>query len=233
MKRWQAPLLHMCVFFLAVIPAYCQRGTFGIEGAQTADRFGGLSRTTGAEAIINGEFIAWPSKDRNHGADIIAGGELRLPTDTQNHSKEYALFGGVAFHAGSSFLFGFHAQVHRIYLPPSDVSGQIFNRARLSVLELPGFVELKFGPGKNAFIRAEGGTEFNPHYKEPATAVTPDPNLDHGYYVRGHVGYVFGKWYAKAGYETRYFKFRNNFGNPNSLYNWRSDMISGGVGFVF
>ena len=34
-------------------------------------------------------------------------------------------------------------------------------------------------------------------------------------------------------YETRYFKFAPTEGNPNNLYNWKSNVISGGVGLIF
>ena len=61
----------------------------------------------------------------------------------------------------------------------------------------------------------------------------PHPNFDHGYYLRGSVGYSFGKWYAQGTYETRYFKFDQNPNNPSNLYNWKSNMITGGVGLNF
>jgi len=61
----------------------------------------------------------------------------------------------------------------------------------------------------------------------------PNPKFDHGYFVRGSLGYNFGKWYAKATYETRYFKFADNQNNPSGLYNWRTNLITGGLGFVF
>jgi hypothetical protein len=51
--------------------------------------------------------------------------------------------------------------------------------------------------------------------------------------VRGTVGYVLGRWYVKASYENRYFKFAPNQNNPNGLYNWHSNLISGGVGVAF
>jgi len=34
-------------------------------------------------------------------------------------------------------------------------------------------------------------------------------------------------------YETRYFSFIENAGNPNNLYNWKSNLAAGGVGFSF
>jgi hypothetical protein len=233
MKCWQTPIAAVCLFFLATVPAYCQRGTLGIDFGQTSDKFGGLTRTSSAEAIIEGEFIALQSHDRDHGADIIAGGEVRLPVNTTNHANEFAAYGGVSFRFTKSFSAGFHLQVHQIDTPPSIVAGQTFNRARMRLLEIPGVVEYKFGPSKHAFVRAEGAMEFSPHLKAPATAIIPNPNFDHGYYYRGSVGYNFGRWYAKGTYETRYFRFTEDVGNPSFLYNWRTDLVTGGVGFVF
>ena len=57
---------------------------------------------------------------------------------------------------------------------------------------------------------------------------------DHGYTLRGSLGYTFNKWYyVRASYETRYFKFASTSGNPNDLYNWKSNLVTGGVGIKF
>ena len=231
--RWQTPIIGVCLLFLAVVPAYCQRGTLGIDVGQTSDKFGGLSRTTSTLAVVDGELIVLQSPDREHGADVVVGTELRFPVETSSHANEYAFYGGVAFRIKPSISLGFHAQVHQIDTPPSIVEGAIFNRARFRLLELPGFVEYKFGPAKHAFVKAEGGIEFSPKMKAPATAQIPNPNFDHGYFMRGSVGYSFGRWYVKGTYEDRYFKFTTNVGNPNGLYNWRTNMMTGGVGVVF
>jgi len=233
MMRWQTRSLQVCLILLAAVPAYCQRGTFGVEFGQTSDRFGGQSRASGPELGVDGEVIVLQSKDKDHGADVIAGGELRFPIDTQQHAKEIAVYGGVSFRFTPNFSAGFHVQVHRIDLPPTEINNAAFLRSRLSMVELPGFLQYKFGPSKKAFVRGEGGPEFSPHYRDEMPLNIPDPTLDHGYTVRGTVGYNFGKWYVKGSYETRYFKFLNNIGNPNDLYNWRSDLASGGVGIVF
>ena len=80
----------------------------------------------------------------------------------------------------------------------------------------------------------QGAPEFTPRFKKAgSTLQLPHPNFDHGYFVRGTVGYSLGKWYVKASYESRYFKFLENPNNPTNLYNWRSNVITGGVGFVF
>ncbi len=233
MMRWQTPMVGVCLLFLAAVPAYCQRGTLGIDVGQTSDRFGGLTKNTSAEAVVDGEVIVLQSPDKDHGADVVAGTELRFPFNTTNHANEYAFYGGVSFRFTPALSAGFHIQVHQIDLPPSSVNGEIFNRARMRLLEIPGVVQYKFGPSKRAFVRAEGGMEFSPKLKPPAKALLPNPNFEHGYFMRGVLGYNFGKWYVKGTYENRYFKFTNNVGNPSGLYNWRSDMITGGVGFVF
>jgi len=38
---------------------------------------------------------------------------------------------------------------------------------------------------------------------------------------------------VKATYENRYFKFVENAGNPSSLYNWKTNLIEGGIGVTF
>jgi|SRR5579859_5415807 len=233
MMRWQTPMVGVCVLFLAAVPAFSQRATLGIDVGQTSDKFGGLSRTSSAVGVLDGEIIVLQSPDKEHGADVVAGTELRFPVNTTNHANEYAFYGGVSFRIKPALSLGFHAQVHQLDAPPSVVDGQIFNRARFRVLELPGFLQYKFGPDKRAFVRAEGGLEFSPKLKPPANATLPNPNFEHGYFMRGVVGYNFGKWYVKGTYENRYFKFTNNIGNPLGLYNWRTDMMTAGVGFVF
>ena len=234
MKRRQTPVVcvGLLLIFLATAPVYGQRGTIGVDVGQTADRFGALSRNTGVEGIIDGEVLVLPTKDTERGADVIAGGEIRLPSDTANHAKEFALYGGTAFRFGKGFSAGFHIQIHKIDLPPSGTV--FFNHDSMELLELPGFLEYKFGPSRHAFVKAEGGREFSPrlHTSSAGANPLPNPHLDYGYTLRGSAGYVLGKWYVKATYESRYFKFRP-IGNPEGLYNWRSDMVTGGVGFAF
>ena len=84
-------------------------------------------------------------------------------------------------------------------------------------------------------VEVQGAPEFGPRFHRPSSTqvILTNPRLDHGYFVRGSLGYTFGKWYAKATYESRYFKFVADPGNPNNLYNWKSNLISGGVGFAF
>jgi hypothetical protein len=233
MKQCKTLAMCVCLFWLASVPSYCQRGTFGIDVGQSSDKFGALSAVDGLVVGIDGKVIVLKSNPKKGGPNIVAGGEIRLPTDTQNHAKEYAIFGGPEF-LWRNWTIGAHAQIRKIYLPPAHVDNQIFVRDKLQLLEIPLIVRYSFGSEKRAYIQAEGAPEFTPHYRKAGSlAPLPNPNFDHGYFVRGTVGYTFGKYYAKASYETRYFKFVANQNNPLNLYNWRSNLISGGVGFVF
>ena len=233
MKLCKTHLVRVCLFLLAAAPAYCQRSTFGIDVGQTSDKFGGLSSKSGLEADIEGQVTILHSNPKKGGASIVAGGEIRLPTDTANHAKEFAVFGGPRFHAGNLW-FGVDAQIRKIYLPTANVDNQIFVRDKMELLELPVVIRYDFGSAKRAFVQVQGAPEFSPRFRSNGSTVQlPHPNFDHGYLIRGSAGYNFGKWYAKATYETRYFKFLSNQNNPTNLYNWRSDLITGGVGFVF
>ena len=233
MKRCKTLAVRVCVLALAVVPAYGQRGTFGVNVGQTTDQFGSLPSTSGVEVGIDGKLIVLQSNPKKGGPNIVAGGEIRLPTNSQNHAKEFAAFGGPEFVWGN-LTIGAHAQVRKIYLPPSHVNNQFFERDKMELLEIPIVVKYAFGPAKRAFIEAEGAPEFSPWFRAGSSLTPlPNPNFDHAYFVRGGAGYNFGKWYAKAAYESRYFKFVENAGNPTNLYNWKSNLIVGGVGLVF
>jgi hypothetical protein len=225
------------VFALALLPASAQRVSVGADVGEISDRFGGQPRVTGAVGAIDGEVIAWQSADRDHGADIVAGGELRWPEDASNHASEQSIYGGFGFHLGPRLTAGIHIQIHRL-VPPPTFGGNpvmVFNRDRMEVLEPNGFVQYKFGPSNRYFIRAEATPEFSPRFHPSPSGAPPfeHPNLDHGYAIRGVLGYNFGKWYVKGTYQTRYFRFQTNFNNPDEVYNWRSDFVTGGVGFNF
>ena len=231
MKRCKTHLVRVCVFLLAAVPAYCQRGTFGIDIGQTSDKFDTLSSFNGVVVGIDGQLTVL--KETPKRPSIVAGGEIRLPTDTGNHPREYALFGGPRFQV-RDLSIGFNAQVRRIVLPTAFVDNQFFNRYTLDMLEIPLVIKYNFLTSKRAFIEVEGAPEFTPRFhKSSSLIVLPHPNWDHGYFVRGSVGYTFGSWYAKATYQTRYFRFVSDPENPNGLYNWKSNFISGGVGFSF
>lgn len=234
MKRCKTQLVRVCLFLLAAVPAYCQRGTFGIDVGQTSDKFGSFSSVSGAEFDIDGQLTILRPNPKKGGPSIVAGGEIRLPFDAQNHAKEYRVYGGPAFQV-RNLTIGVNAQVHKINLPPANVQGQVFIRDAFELFELPVVVKYAFGSGKHAFVQAEGGPEFTPRFKKQAGSLVslPNPNFDHGYFLRGSAGYIFGKYYVKATYENRYFSFANNPNNPSALYNWKSSLISGGVGFAF
>jgi len=227
-------LVRVWLLFVTAVPAYCQRGTLGIDVGQTSDKFAALSPVTGLEFDIDGQITVIRSNQKSGRPAIVAGGEVRFPTDTGNHAREYAIFGGPQFRV-RDFTIGVNAQIRKIVMPTATVDNQVFPRNTMELLELPIVIKYNFGPSKRAFIEAQGAPEFSPRFKHPSTALValPNPNLDHGYFVRGSAGYVFGKWYVKATYETRYFKFIENAGNPSNLYNWKSNLITGGIGFAF
>lgn len=235
MKRCRMLLTRFVFVFLAVVPAYCQRGTLGVDIGETSDKFDGLAPVSGLEFDIEGRLAVLQANEKTGRPAIVAGGEIRLPTDTGNHAREYAVFGGPEFHAPHNFIVGVHAQIRKIILPTTTVDNQVFARDSMELLELPLYVKYSFGPAKKAFVQAEGAPEFSPRFHRSSASLValPNPNLDHGYSLRGSVGYLFGNWYAKATYENRYFKFTENAGNPSNLYNWHSNLISGGVGVTF
>jgi hypothetical protein len=235
MKRCKTHLVRVCLFLLAAVPAYCQRGTIGIDVGQTSDKFGALAPVTGLEFDIDGQVTVIKANQKEGGPSIVAGGEVRIPSDVSfNHAKEYALFVGPSFQV-HDLSIGVNAQLRKIYLPTANVDNQLLNRDTMKLFQLPVVIKYAFGPGKRAFVQAQGEPEFSPHFHRSSAfgVALPNPNLDHGYTLRGSAGYTTGKWYVKGTYETRYFKFAENVGNPSNLYNWRSNLITGGVGFVF
>lgn len=234
MKRCKTHLVCVCLLFLAAVPLYAQRGDIGIDLGETTDKFGALPSSTGPVFMVEGQLTVLKANEKTGRPNIVAGGDIRVPSDTGHHSSEFAIFGGPEFQY-KNFTFGVHAQVRKIYEPTSIVDNQFFVRYKMELLQIPVIVKYNFGPGKHAFVEAQGEPEFRPRFVSNGSLVAlPHPNLDHGYSVRASGGYDFGKWYAKATYETRYFKFvNNNLGNPNGLYNWKSNFLTGGVGLVF
>ena len=233
MKLCKTHLVRMCLFFLAIVPAYGQQNNFGVDAGQSADKFGGQGQITGLAFDINGQITILHAKPKSGSPAIVAGGEIRLPTDTANHAKEFAIYGGPLWQFGN-FSAGFNAQLRKIILPSAELDNQFFSRDTMELLEIPIVLKYTFGSSKRAFIQAQGAPEFTPRFHATQSVVfLPHPNFDHGYFVRGSAGYVFGKWYVKATYETKYFRFASDVGNPNWIYNWRSNLITGGVGIVF
>jgi hypothetical protein len=233
MRRCKALAVSVSVLVLAAVPAFGQRGTFGVDVGQTSDKFGAQPSASGLIVGIDGQIAVLKAKQKEGGASVVAGGEIRLPSDTVNHAKEFAIFGGPAFQF-HSLSIGVNAQIRKIILPSSTVNNQFFVRNKMELLEIPLVIKYSFGASQRAYIQAEGAPEFSPRFRSGGSTVfLPNPNFDHGYFVRGTAGYTFGKWYAKISYETRYFKFLENAGNPSNLYNWRTNVISGGAGFAF
>lgn len=252
MKLGKTHLLRVCFFLLAAfllpgalpvaVPLLAQEqlqeqqhGHIGIDGGEALDRFGNLARFTDPAVDVNGELIVIHPNEKDGWPNVLAGGDIRVSSNSQNHSTEFALYGGLGFKVTDSFTAGFHIQVRKIDMPPSFINNQTFNRDNMELLQIPLFGEYKFGPGKRVFVRAEGEPEFHPRFRTSSRGPLPlpTPSLDHGYTLRGSVGYNFGRWYAKGSYETRYFKFANNLGNPNGWNNWRSDFVTGGIGLNF
>jgi len=227
-------LLPAAIILLAVLPAVAQRGTLGVDVGETSDRFSNLPRYTDPAGDVNGE-VAVLHSAKGDWPDVLVGGEIRFPSDTNHHASELAIYGGLGFHATPSLSIGFHVQIRKIYVPSSVIDNQTFIRNNMELLETPVFVQYKFGPEKHVFVRAEGAPEFHPRFRTSSNGPSPLPNpdLDHAYFVKGTVGYSFGKWYAKASYDTRYFKFASGLANPNGYNNWRSDFATVGVGLNF
>jgi len=232
MKRCKTHLVRVCLVVLVSVPAYCQRGTFGIDIGQTSDKFDSLSSVSGLEFGIDGQMTVLKSNAKQGGPSLVAGGEIRLPNDTANHAREYALFAGPRFKA-RDLSIGFNVQVRKIVLPTSLVNNQFFPRDDMELLELPLVLRYNFLRNKRAWVEVQGAPEFSPRFRRHSSTTLPNPRLDHGYFVQGSVGYRFGIWDAKATYENRYFKFVPDLGNPNNLYNLKSNLISGGIGFSF
>ncbi len=237
MKPCKADMVRIGVcllFLLAVVPAYCQRGTLGVDLGQVSDQFANIPSVSSALIDVNGEVVVIKPSIKKDTPGVVAGGEIRVPFDTNNHAKEYAVYGGVLF-GTHNFTVGIDAQVRKIYTPTAILDNQIVNRDTLELFQLPLIIKYKFGPAKKAFVSAQGEPEFSPHYKMSrlSTIALPNPNFDHGYTLKGTVGYNFGKWYVKAAYESRYLKFDTNTANPSNLYNWKSNVITGGVGLSF
>jgi len=224
-----------CLLFAVIGSAFGQRAAVGIGAGETTDRFGALPSSSTAVGVVNADFIVIRANAKEQYPSIVAGGEIRFPADTAKHASEFSAYAGPMFRFGTHLSLGFHAQVHKILLPASVVDGQEFPRYNMLLLELPGVLEYKFSSAPNhAFFQAQVSPEFGPHFTAPkAGSSYPKPILDHGYFFRGTLGYVVGKWYAKGTYESRYFKFSPTLGNPNLLDNWKTNYVMGGVGVVF
>ena len=242
MKCSKAHRVGVCVFLfflLAAISAFAQqRINLGVDAGESSDKFGTQSAVSGFVASLNAQGIILLGNKKSGTPDVIAGGEAILPSDTGNHAKEYNVYGGLRWHPGN-LTFGFDVGIRKLDPPAAFLNNQYYNRDTMEFLEIPGTIRYSFGSGKHAFVQVNGAPEFGPRYHVPASSplfTNPTlykPNFDHGYFVRGTVGYDFGKWYARATYETRFIRFHNNANNPEGLYNWKTNAITGGLGVSF
>lgn len=235
MKLCKTQIVYLCLFLFASIPAFSQRGTLGLDGGATRDKFGPLPSQTSAEAVLEGQVIVLPGSAKDDIPNLVAGGEIVLPEDTSAHASEFAGFAGPEFMFGKHLTLGFHVQGRKMYLPSSFYQGQVFGRDNMLFLELPAVARYKFGPNNKAFIEAQGMAAFSPKYsgKNTLVSIYGSPSFDHGYTLRGSAGYIFGRWYVKANYETRYLRWGAHLSNPFGLYNWRKDSVTLGVGLAF
>jgi len=234
MKLCKTYVVRVCLFLLAALPAYCQRGNIGVDVGATSDTFAGLPTNTAPAVDLNGEVAILAYKPKTQRPAIVAGGEARFPGNAaKEHAKEYSLYGGIHWQFGN-LMVGIDVGVRKVYLPVAFVDNQFFARDRMKLLETPVVLRYKFGPDKKLFIEAKGFPAFTPHWSSSGAALQlPNPKFDHGYFVQGSIGYNFGKWYAKGTYENRYFSFIQNPNNPSNLYNWRNNYVAGGVGLNF
>src|SRR5436309_6618708 len=136
MMRGKTQGVLLCLVILVAIPAYCQGGTFGIDVGQSSDKFGSLPAVSGLVVGIDGVITVLKANKKEGGASIVAGGEIRLPSDTGNHAKEFAIFGGPGFQY-RNLTIEVHAQIRKIYLPTCNVDNQYFVRDKIELFEFP------------------------------------------------------------------------------------------------
>jgi hypothetical protein len=240
--------LLVCLLFGAAFSAYAQqpaplpqlepeeqRGNLGIDFGVITDHFGVTPSATTAVAIISGQGAIYQGNQKAQSPNIVIGGEVVLPTGTAEHANEFAGFAGPMFHFTDRFTAGFHVQVRKIDQPNGTLNGQTFIRNNMLLLELPLVLNYKFLADKKAFVEAQVSPEFSPHFSNSSSGPSPypHPSLDHGYYLRGIIGYNFEKFYLRGTYETRYFKFSPGLGNPEFINNWKTNYATVGVGFTF
>ena len=202
MKPCKADLVRIgvCLLFLsAVVPAFAQRGNLGVDvGAslrpvrQHPFRLQRLSRrerrirhhkTLHQERILPASSPAANPRPLRHQQSRQGIRRLRRPALRSSRLHHRRRRSGP----------------QNLYSPPPSSDNQILNRDRIELLQIPLVLKYKFGPAKRAFISAQGEPEFTPHYKtiSSASVSLPDPGFDHGYTLRGTVGYNFGKWYVQ------------------------------------
>jgi hypothetical protein len=246
-KSWT--LLIVCFLLLAAFSAYAQqpapvpevepeeqRGNLGVDFGVISDRFGATPSTTTGVGIVSGQGAIYQGNKKAQSPDIMVGGEIVLPTGSATHANEFAAFAGPIFHFTENFTAGVHIQVRKLDMPNGFLpTGQTFIRNNMLLLELPLVVNYKFLEDKKAFVEAQIAPEFSPHFSNGSSGPSPfpHPSLDHGYTIRGIVGYKFEKFYLRGTYETRYLKFSPGLGNPYFLWNWKTNYATIGAGFTF
>src|ERR1700752_3523724 len=144
------------LFLLATVPAYCQRGTIDINAGETSNKFAALPTGNGAVIDLNGELTVKKPSAKNGGPSIVAGGEVRVPSDDTNNAKDFAFFGGVAFQIHRNFSIGVTAQIRKLDLPAATVENQVFVRGNLEMLQLPIVIKYNFGPSHRALLHMKG-----------------------------------------------------------------------------
>jgi hypothetical protein len=245
-KTW---FLLVCFLFLAAFSAYAQQpaplpetepeeqyGNIGIDFGVISDHFGATPSATTAVGIVSGQGAIIQGSQKAQSPDIVLGGEVVLPTGTAKHADEFAGFAGPMFHFTGQVTAGFHVQVRKLDLPTGTLpTGQTFIRNNMLLLELPLVVNYRFLEDKKAFVEGQVAPEFSPRFSNGSSGPSPfpHPSLDHGYSLRGIVGYKFDKFYVRGMYESRYIKFSPGLGNPYFLYNWKTNFATVGVGITF
>lgn len=245
-KTW---ILIFGFLFLTVFSAYAQQpaplpeseveeqyGNLGIDAGVISDQFGTTPSSTTGVGIISGQGAIIQGNQKAQSPDIVLGGEVVLPTGTATHANEFAAFGGPMFHFTNQLVAGFHVQIRKIDPPNGTLpSGQAFIRNDMLLLELPLVINYRFLEDKKAFVEGQIWPEFSPHFSNGSSGPSPfpHPSLDHGYTIRGIVGYKFEKFYIRGTYENRYIKFSPGLGNPFFLYNWKTSYATVGVGITF
>lgn len=242
-KSW---IIILCFLLLAAFSAYAQQpaplpeaeeqnGNIGVDFGVISDRFGGTPSSMTAVAMVSGQGAIIQGNQKTQSPDIVIGGEVVLPTGTAKHADEFAGFGGPMFHFTDKFTAGFHLQVRKLDLPNGTLDGQSFIRTNMLLLELPVVLNYRFLEDKKAFVEAQISPEFSPHFSNSSSGPPPypHPSLDHGYTIRGILGYKFDRFYVRGTYETRYFKFSPGLGNPEFIYNWKTNFATAGVGITF
>ena len=84
MKRCATLAVGVCLCLMAAGSAYAQqRGYVGIDAGATSDTFGSLPTANGAGVGVDGQIAVLKSNPKKETPNIVVGGEIVLPADTQ------------------------------------------------------------------------------------------------------------------------------------------------------